>query len=306
LAWHRPVPAVRPGTHEAVPGYRNNPSPQATTRARQGPRPGRILAAFDRRDQHRFRTQFLQTLRSSGNHEPVWAFAYGLFPSELARLEAQPGVTVIAIPHDGICPALRRLSDFQRVVAGWPADTPVAYWDAGDIRFQGQLGALWNLVDARPDVLLITAEPKSYPDNPVIRPWSDWIIDPSARARAFELMSNHVFLNSGFAAGTASALLSYFREGDRLLNSPALRGVDYWGDQVALNMYCHSNPGCWETIEPGWNYTLAGRESDEYRITLDGRAKRLDGGHVHVLHGNDRSLRWLELSPYYAQTMEKT
>ena len=52
-------------------------------------------------------------------------------------------------------------------------------------------------------------------------------------------------------------------------------------------MYCHSNPGCWKTIEPGWNYTLAGRETDEYRIALDGRAKRLDGGPVYVLHGND-------------------
>ena len=104
-------------------------------------------------------------------------------------------------------------------------------------------------------------------------------------------MSTHVFLNSGFAAGTASALLSYLREGDRLLNSHALLGVDDWGDQVALNVYCHRNPGCWKTIERGWNYTLAGRETDEYRITLDGRAKRLAGGPVHVLHGNDRSLR---------------
>jgi len=63
-------------------------------------------------------------------------------------------------------------------------------------------------------------------------------------------------------------------------------------------VYCHRNPGCWKTIERGWNYTLAGRETDEYRITLDGRAKRLAGGPVHVLHGNDRSLRWLELSPW--------
>ncbi|MGZ3382839.1 MAG: glycosyltransferase family 2 protein, partial [Isosphaeraceae bacterium] len=149
------------------------------------------------------------------------------------------------------------------------------------------------MVDAHPDILLITAEPKSYPENPVIRVWSDWILDPSARARAFELMSTHVFLNSGFAAGTASALLSYLREGDRLLNSHALLGVDDWGDQVALNVYCHRNPSCWKTIERGWNYTLAGQETDEYRITLDGRAKRLAGGPVHVLHGNDRSLRWL-------------
>ncbi len=94
------------------------------------------------------------------------------------------------------------------MVADWPEDTPVAYWYAGDILFQGQVGPLWDMVDAHPDILLITAEPKSYPENPVIRVWSDWILDPSARARAFEIMSTHVFLNSGFAAATASTLLS--------------------------------------------------------------------------------------------------
>jgi len=202
--------------------------------------------------------------------------------------------------HDGVCPALRRLKDFQRVVAAWPEETPVAYWGAGDILFQGQLEPLWDLVDAHPDVLLITSEPKSYPENPVIRIWSDWVLDPSARARAFEIMSTNVFLNSGFAGGTASALLSYLREGDHLLNSPALHGVGEWGDQVALNLYCycHANPGRWKTIDRGWNYSLAGREPEEFQIALDGRAKRLDDGPVHVLHGNARSLRWLELSPW--------
>ena len=112
----------------------------------------------------------------------------------------------MAVPHDGVCPALRRLRDFQCVVAEWPEDTPVAYWDAGDVLFQGPLGPLWDMVDAHPDILLIAAEPKSYPENPVIRMWSDRVLDPSARARAFEIMSTHVFLNSGFAAGTASAL----------------------------------------------------------------------------------------------------
>ncbi len=184
------------------------------------------------------------------------------------------------------------------MVAAWSEETPVAYWDAGDILFQGQLEPLWNLVDALPGVLLITAEPKSYPENPVIRAWSDTVIDLSARARAFQVMSTNVFLNSGFAAGTASALLSYLRAGDRLLNSPALHGVDHWGDQAALNLYCHANPGRWKTIDRGWNYSLAGREPEEFHIAPDGRAQRLDGGPVHVLHGNDRSLRWLELSPW--------
>ena len=211
----------------------------------------------------------------------------------------------MAVPDDGICPALRRLRDFQRVVADWPENTPVAYWDAGDVLFQGKLGPLWDMVDASPDSLLITAEPKSFPDNPVIRIWSDWILDPNARARAFELMSTHVFLNSGFAAGTAAALLRYFREGDSLLNCPAIHGVGDWGDQVALNLYCHGNPGRWKTIDRGWNYSLAGREPDEYRVTLDGRAQRLDNGPVHVLHGNDQSLRWLDVSPFRVRTTNR-
>jgi hypothetical protein len=301
VAWHRPEPASSYESHQ--------PScfdvAQRSDRASRS-QTGRILVAFDRRDHVRFRTQFLATLRESGNHEPVWAFAYGLFPSELDRLAAQPGVTVVALPANEVCPALRRLRDFQSVVADWPPDTPVAYWDAGDIFFQDRLDALWELVAIHPDVLLVTEEPKSYSDNPVIRTWSDWILDPEARHRAFEIMSTHVFLNSGFAAGTASALLRYFQEGDRLLHSPALHGVGDWGDQPALNLYCHANPGCWKAIHLGWNYTLAGRDEDQHCVDPDGRAIRHDGQPVHVLHGNSGFLRWLELSPWGPRARQGT
>ena len=288
IAWHRPSNQASAESNG-----------QTATGAFVSDRPsGRILAAFDRRDHDRFRTHFLATLRESGNGEPVWAFAYGLYPSELERLTAQPGVTVVAIPGNGVCPALRRLRDFQQVVATWPADTPVAYWDAGDILFQDRLSPLWELVAANPGMLLVTEEPKSYPHNPVIREWSDYIVDPTARERAFEIMSTHVFLNSGFAAGTASALLDYLREGDRLLNSTALHGVGHWGDQPALNLYCHTHPGRWKLIPSGWSYALAGRDDDEYGVTPDGRAIRRDGQPVHVLHGNSGFLRWLDLSPW--------
>lgn len=296
-AWHRPLsvghsfPEPRPTADEA---FKQVNRPAAAPVRRQG----RILAAFDRRDQARFRTQFLTTLRESGNDEPVWAFAYGLTPTELERLTTQRGVTVLAFPADRVCPALRRLRDFPDVLCRWPADTPVAYWDAGDILFQDRLGPLWELGATNPDVLMVTAEPKSYPENPIIRPWSDCIRDPEARARAFEVMSTHVFLNSGFAAGTASALLDYCREGDRLLHTPALRGVGDWGDQPALNLYCHANPGRWKTVPSGWNYSLAGREPVEYSIGPDGRVARADGQPVHVLHGNAGSLRWLDISPW--------
>jgi hypothetical protein len=236
----------------------------------------------------------MTTLRESGNDEHVWAFAYGLSPLELEQLEAIRGLTVVSIPADGDCPALRRLEDFPRVLAGWPADTPVAYWDAGDVLFQDRLGPLWDLVAEDPDKLLVAPEPLTYPENPVIRTWSDYVIDPVAREETFRIMASHTFLNSGFAAGTPGSLMAYCREGANLLRSPALWGVDFWGDQPAMNLYCHTRPGCFKIIDRGWNYALAGRPQDQYQVDMDGRGWRTDGGPIHVLHGNSGTLIWLE------------
>jgi hypothetical protein len=299
MGWHRPHPgASPPAVGEAIIVSRLGPTAlpgeNAATRVRAR---GRVLAAFDRRDHGRFRSQFLKTLRAAGNQETVWAFAYGLFPTEVARLAVEPGVEVIAIPDDGVCPALRRLKDFQGVLKRWPDDMPVAYWDAGDILFQGLLGPLWDQIAAHPRLLHVVAEPLSYPENVIIRYWCDFICDPAARQQAFEVMSTNVFLNSGFAAGTASSLLDYLREGDRLLHSTALAGVGDWGDQPALNLYCHANPARWRLADSAWNYALAGRDHDQYHIGPDGHIRRTDGGPVHALHGNAGSLRWLELMP---------
>jgi hypothetical protein len=277
LAWHRPV-ARTPASAEA---------PSAR---------GRVLAAFDRRDVRRFITRFLPTLRRAGNDEEVWAHAYGLYPGELDRLRAEASVHVLRFAHDGVSPALRRLRDFQQVLAAWPQDTPVAYWDAGDVLFQGRLQSLWDAAAAHPDRLLVAPDALSYPQNHVIKTWCDHIRDPDARRHAFQIMSSYVFLNSGFAAGTAGTLLRYLRCADQLLHSPALDGVGDWGDQPALNLYCHSNPERWREISPSWNFTLAGRDSRTYRMRADGWTERLDGEPVHVVHGNARTLRWLELS----------
>jgi hypothetical protein len=72
---------------------------------------------------------------------------YGLHPGERALLQAA-GLEVFARPENGHSSALRRLQDFQEAVDRWPEDTPVAYWDAGDVLFQGSLGPLWDLVRA--------------------------------------------------------------------------------------------------------------------------------------------------------------
>jgi hypothetical protein len=211
-------------------------------------------------------------------------------------LAAEPGVEMVAIPDNGVCPALRRLRDFQDAIARWPDDTPVAFWDAGDVLFQGNLEPLWELVQAHPDRLLVARDASGYPENPVIESWSNCIHDPDARRRAFELMSTHDFLNSGFAAGTARALMRYLREGNRLLHSAALRGVGDWGDQPALNIFCHTQPDAWKEISAVWNFNLAGRDSRGYRVSPDGRFETNLGEAIHVVHGNAGTLRWRELS----------
>ncbi len=92
-------------------------------------------------------------------------------------------------------------------------------------------------------------------------------------------------LNSGFAAGTVRAMLRYLKEADLLLNSPALRGTSDWGDQTAMNLYCRSNPDAWLEISSGWNYCLCSLGPGDYRVSPDGRTRRLDGEPLRVAHG---------------------
>jgi hypothetical protein len=259
--------------------------------------PGRVLAAFDRRHLSRFRRLFLGSLRASGNFETVTAVGYGLYPSERRTLARLPGVELLARPDDGVKPPVRRLRDFQAVVAGWPALTPAAYWDAGDVVFQGSLRPLWAIAAAHPDRLLAVREPFGHPFNPAVRAWTLSIHDREARLRAFHLLSRHPFLNSGFAAGTAAALGTYLREADRLLHSRELRGTSDWGDQTALNLYCHSEPGRWHEVEEGWNYCVHDRKRGALRIGPDGRIIARSGTPIHVAHGNAMSLPQFVLAP---------
>jgi hypothetical protein len=257
--------------------------------------PGRLLTAFDRRHYDKFRRRFLRSLRDHGNDEMITAVSYGLYPSERTVLSALPGVEVFALPFTGVMPPVRRLQDFQTVLEHWPAETPVAYWDAGDVVFQGGLKALWDTVRAHPDRLLAVREPTGHPDNPAVASWTLSIADAQARERAFRLLSQRPFLNSGFAAGTAGTLLTYLREACRLLHSPALRGTSDWGDQTALNLYCHSNPEVWHEVEEGWNYCMHDRRPGELRIGPNGHVISTRGIPIHAVHGNAHSLRRLEL-----------
>ena len=139
------------------------------------------------------------------------------------------------------------------------------------------------------------AEPLSYPENPVIKTWSDYIRDPAARRRAFEIMSSHVFLNSGFAAGTPRSLSRYLREGDHLLNSTALHSVA--PGAISRRSTCFATPipkpGS-RSPEHGTTRSRVETRAD-YGIGRDGQIELSNGQPIHVVHGNALSFRWNEV-----------
>ena len=255
--------------------------------------PARILAAFDRHHLRLFRRRFLGSLRRAGNGETVTAVVTGLYPSERGLLERTPGVEVFPVPDDGH-PAQRRLHNFQTAIAGWPEETPVAYWDAGDVVFQSSLGPLWDEVRAHPDQVHASPEIVPFDVSTVARWWAETIADPAARRRACDLFMNRPVLNSGFAAGTVRAMLRYLRGADRLLHSQDLHGSTDWGDQTAMNLYCHTHPDHWRTQ---YGLELLPRRPRPERLPRErqGWIERLDGGPLHVIHGNGQSMRRWDL-----------
>ncbi|MEZ6063333.1 MAG: hypothetical protein R3C19_23545 [Planctomycetaceae bacterium] len=267
------------------------PTPESSSHAQ-------VLAAINRRHFDRFRGPFLRTLRGCGNLEQVTVAGYGLYSSEVRRLEMLPGVRVVNHTPNGVLPPIRRLRDFQPIVAALPPDTPVAYWDAGDVVFQSSLQPLWEIVRQTPNRLLAVREPKGFPANSAVAAWTLSIDHPVARRNAFELLASHPFLNSGFAAGTARTMLAYFRTADRLRHSEHLAGTSDWGDQSALNLYCHSNPGAWREISESWNYCIHDRLPGEVFVAASGRLTSRRGTPIRVAHGNARSLRKLWLPRY--------
>ena len=258
--------------------------------------PPRILAAFNRRHFKKFHRQFLASLRASGNTERVTAVAYGLYPSERSVLAHTPGVEVVPIPDNGVAPPIRRLLDFQQVLERWPENTPSAYWDAGDVLFQAPLSPLWEQVRANPSRLLAVREPRSHPENTAVANWTLSIHDPSARLHAFNLIAPRPFLNSGFAAGTARALLHYFREAHAALHSRTLYGSSDWGDQTALNLYCRTHPARFLETDQGWNYCAHDRPPRDLRLLPNGLLINAQGAPIPAVHGNAQSLRRLSIS----------
>jgi hypothetical protein len=251
---------------------------------------GRVLAAFDRNHYSGFRRRFLVSFRSAGNTEWVTAVTYGLEPSETRALEAMERVEVVARPGGSLSPAVRRLRDFQDVLAPWDPQTPVAYWDAADVVFQGRLDPLWARVRQYPHQILAVREPLGHPGNSAVRNWTLSIAGRFARQEAFRLLATNPFLNAGFLAGTAGSLLRYLQYADRLRNTPPVNTTTDWGDQTVLNLYCHANPEVWQEVEESWNYCLCNRDLSETYRREDGRYVNRHHVPIHVVHGNAHTL----------------
>ncbi len=225
------------------------------------------------------------------------AVGYGLRPGERRMLSGLRGVTVIQKSPNAQLPPARRLHDFGDVVAQLPPRTPVAWWDAADVIFQGKLDPLWRLTQQHPQQLLAVREPTAYPDNPAVESWCLSIRDSKMRDRAFSLLASNPFLNRGFGAGTAAALLHYFRTADQLRQSRALLGSTDWGDQAALNLYCHQDHARWHEISETWNFCVHDRPRGSVRVTSDGQVSSENVGRICAVHGNAQSLRKLVLRP---------
>ena len=294
-AWHLKnfhVDAIPSGAGAGPVSCENNLSSGMDTRAASK---AKILVAFNRRDVRRFQEAFLRTLRTSGNLQEVIVVGYGLYPSEVSLLSASPGVRVIRKIVNGHMPPVRRLQDFAEIVAGLNPAAPVAYWDASDVIFQSSLAPLWQLTQQYRGKLLAVREPKCYPYNPAIVGWTQSIESPRHSRRAFDLFSTRPFLNSGFGAGTAATMQSYFTEAARLRSSVELRGTTDWGDQSAMNLYCHSDRNRWQEIPQGWNFCVHDRPRGEVHVTPDGRVVCRNEIPIAAVHGNARSLRKLAI-----------
>lgn len=260
------------------PWHAARPSVTSTSQARPV-----ILTAFNRRDYIRFCNQFLSSLRTSGNEEEVIAVTYGLRPRELKKLESY-GVIVHPCPANEHDVARRRMNDFQTAIDRFPAETPVAYWDAGDVLFQASLDELWEIVRENQDKVHVTCEPIGHPHVPGICSWIDGIDDATQRKSVNELLHEKTMYNGGFAAGTVAAMQRFLSEVCTLQESPVLQGAELV-DQLAMNVYCHSDSDACVEIDSTWNYCLCNRELGGARFDKNGKYQDGESSRK-VLHGN--------------------
>ena len=133
-------------------------------------------------------------------------------------------------------------------------------------------------------------EPSGHPENPAVVQWTETISDPAARRDAQQVLFHRPFLNSGFLAGSAAALTKYFETAAQWYATPKLAGTGDPGDQLALNVYCHSHSDAWQEISETWNYCLWGRRPGTFHCGADGRFIDVRGVPIHVVHGDAQTL----------------
>ena len=85
-------------------------------------------------------------------------------------------------------------------------------------------------------------------------------------------------------------MTKYFRTVANWYDMPKLRGSKDWGDQLALNVYCHSQPEVWHEIPESWNYCLCWRNRKTMYRREDGRYIDVRGVPINVVHGNANTL----------------
>lgn len=279
----------------AAASHSSNKATNTSSRATKAT--GVVLAALNGRHLEKFQHQFLSSLRASRNNEAVIALAMGFNEHERQALLSHARVKAFFRPDSGRFVGRQRLKAFQDILSGLAPETLVAYWDAGDVIFQAKLEPLWRLLKQSPGKVLAAREPLAHPNNRAVARWTESIQDPDARNRARTLLYNNPFLNAGFMAGTAQSLLKYCRTVAGWYQSDKLIGTSNPGDQMALNIYCHSQPEVWKEVPEGWNYCLCWRKPDTFYRDKDGRFVDRRGCPVYVVHGNARTLRRFERSP---------
>jgi hypothetical protein len=136
----------------------------------------------------------------------------------------------------------------------------------------------------------VAREPAAHPESPTIASWTRGIIDSAARREVRRLLYPRPWLNAGFIAGSARALMKYFRTVQNWYDSPRLAGSINKGDQLALNVYCHSHPELWHEVPAGWNFCLCRRTPKTVYRREDGRYVDVRGVPVYVVHGNAKKL----------------
>ncbi len=242
----------------------------------------RIFVALDRNHFNLLLSQFIPSLRASGNNEALLVLAYGFYPTQQRKLARMPGVEVYDRPLSSIPPMIKRLEDFQRLLDTVPNRSPVAFWDAGDVMFQHSLQPLWKSIEQEPNKFHAVLEPtRSYSES-----WLSAIRDQELRNRFRKRVKEFGFVNGGFGAATALTMKRYLRTTNQIFREQGL--ID---DQTAMNLFCLMNPNGWKALHEGWNYCLCLRDAREVRFARDGKLQSSNGEQIYVAHGNARTFQ---------------